>query len=95
MSTRSTRHRVRSSQGKARPCDGMRQLNVHATGVDIGAHEIMAGVPNGDEQQKGLSQLALVSILFDPRSETLSLIQRNLTNRDEETGGIRLKRDTL
>ena len=29
----------------------MRQVNRHAAGVDIGAHEIMACVPDGDDQQ--------------------------------------------
>jgi hypothetical protein len=29
----------------------MRQVNRHAAGVDIGAHEIMACVPDGDAQQ--------------------------------------------
>jgi transposase len=29
----------------------MHQVNPHAAGVDIGAHEIMACVPNGDDQQ--------------------------------------------
>jgi transposase len=28
----------------------MRKINPHAAGVDIGAHEIMAGVPDGDDQ---------------------------------------------
>jgi transposase len=51
MSTLSKRHRRRSSQGEARPFDGMRTLNAHAAGVDIGAHEIMACVPDGDDQQ--------------------------------------------
>ena len=51
MSTRSTRHRRRSSQGETRPFAGMRQMNPHAAGGDIGAHEIMAGVPDGDAQQ--------------------------------------------
>jgi len=51
MSTLSTRHRTRSSQGEARPFAGMRQVTPHAAGVDIGAHEIVAGVPDGDDQQ--------------------------------------------
>jgi transposase len=51
MSKRSQRHRSRSSQGEARPFEGMRQVNRHAAGVDIGAHEIMACVPDGDDQQ--------------------------------------------
>jgi len=29
----------------------MRTVNPHAAGVDIGAHAIMACVPNGDDQQ--------------------------------------------
>ena len=51
MSKLSTRHRVRSSQGEVRPFEGMRQVNPHAAGVDIGAHEIVACVPDGDAQQ--------------------------------------------
>ena len=42
MSTRSQRHRLRSSQGAARPFDGMRQRNIHAAGVASGAHAMMA-----------------------------------------------------
>ena len=52
MSQRSTRHRGPSSQGDARPCAGMRQVNPHAAGVDLGAHEMMACVPVGDDQQR-------------------------------------------
>jgi len=51
MSTLSRRHRARSSQGATRPFEGMRTVNLHAAGVDSGAHEIMAGVPDGDDQQ--------------------------------------------
>ena len=51
MSKLSKRHRGRSSQGEARPFEGMRQVNPHAAGVDIGAHEIMACVPVDDDQQ--------------------------------------------
>ena len=51
MSRLSTRHRIRSSQGEARPFDGRRQIRPHAAGVDIGAHAILAGVPDGDDQQ--------------------------------------------
>ena len=51
MRTLSKRHRARSSQGETRPFEGMRTANLHAAGVDIGAHEIMAGVPDGDDQQ--------------------------------------------
>src|SRR5262245_55137985 len=51
MSQLSQRHRARSSQGEARPFAGMRQVNPHAAGVDIGAHEIVACVPEGDDQQ--------------------------------------------
>src|SRR5262249_50344326 len=51
MSKLSNRHRARSPQGEARPFEGMRQVNSHAAGVDIGAHEIMACVPAGDDQQ--------------------------------------------
>lgn len=51
MSKLSKRNRSRSSQGDARPFDGMSQINAHAAGIDIGAHEIMACVPDGDDQQ--------------------------------------------
>ena len=51
MSKLSKRHGSRSSHGEIRPFDGMRKINPHAAGVDIGAHEIMAGVPDGDEHQ--------------------------------------------
>jgi hypothetical protein len=40
----SQRHRGRSSQGEARPFEGMRQVKPYAAGGDSGAHEIMAGV---------------------------------------------------
>ena len=51
MSKLSRRHRTRSSQGEARPFTGMRQLTAHAAGGDIGAHGIVACVPDGDDQQ--------------------------------------------
>jgi hypothetical protein len=51
MSKLSNRPRARSSQGEARPFAGMRKVTPHAAGVDIGAHEIVACVPDGDEQQ--------------------------------------------
>ena len=51
MSKLSKRQRIRSSQGEARPFEGMSQVTVHAAGVDIGAHEIMACVPDGDDRQ--------------------------------------------
>jgi transposase len=53
MRTLSRRHRVRSSQGDMRPCEGMRTVNPHAAGVARGAHASMAGVPDGDDQQLG------------------------------------------
>ena len=51
MRTLSRRHRARSSQGAIRPFEGMRHVNPHAAGVEIGAHAIMACVPDGDDQQ--------------------------------------------
>jgi transposase len=51
MSTLSKRHRARSSQDEARPFAGMRQVNPHAAGVDIGAHAIVVCVPDGADQQ--------------------------------------------
>ena len=51
MSTLSRRLRARLSQGDTRPFEGRRTVNLHAAGVDIGAHEIMACVPDGDDQQ--------------------------------------------
>jgi len=50
MSKLRKRHRTRSAQGETRPFEGMRTVNPHAAGVDIGAHEIMACVPDGDAQ---------------------------------------------
>jgi transposase len=51
MSKLSRRHRVQASQGEARPFAGMRKITAHAAGVDIGAHEIVACVPDGEDQQ--------------------------------------------
>jgi hypothetical protein len=51
MSKLSKRHRTRSAQGETRPFEGMRTVNPHAAGVDIGAHEIVACVPDGDNQR--------------------------------------------
>jgi len=51
MSTRSQRRRLRSAPGEARPFEGMSQVTAHAAGGDIGAHAIMACVPDGDDQQ--------------------------------------------
>jgi hypothetical protein len=53
MSTRSQRHRGRSSQSDARPFAGMRPGNRYAAGGDIGAQERMAGGPDGDAPQRG------------------------------------------
>jgi hypothetical protein len=53
MSQRSTRQRARSSPGAPRPFEGLHKVPPHAAGGDIGAHERMAWVPNGDEQQWG------------------------------------------
>ena len=51
MSTLRTRPRARSAQGAARPFAGMRQVTPHAAGVDSGAQERVAGVPDGEAQQ--------------------------------------------
>ena len=51
MSKLSRRHRAASSPGEARPFAGMRKITAQAAGVDIGAHEIVACVPDGDDQQ--------------------------------------------
>jgi transposase len=51
MSKLRKRHRTRSAQGETRPFEGLRPVTPHAAGVDIGAHEIMACVPDGDAQQ--------------------------------------------
>ena len=51
MSRLSTRPRTRAAQGEARPFAGMRTVTPHAAGVDIGAHEIVACVPDGEDQQ--------------------------------------------
>jgi hypothetical protein len=51
MSKRSRRHRAQASQGEARPFASTRTITAHAAGVDIGAHEIVACVPDGEDQQ--------------------------------------------
>lgn len=51
MSKLSRRHRAQASHGEARPFAGLRKLTAHAAGVDIGAHELVACVPDGDDQQ--------------------------------------------
>jgi hypothetical protein len=51
MRQRSRRHRAQASQGEARPFAGMRQITLQAAGVDMGAHESVACVPDGEEQQ--------------------------------------------
>ena len=53
MSKLRKRPRVRSPQGALPPFEGMRTGNPHAAGVDMGAHEIMACVPDGDDRQLG------------------------------------------
>ncbi|HEY5863974.1 MAG TPA: IS110 family transposase [Candidatus Tectomicrobia bacterium] len=45
------RQHARSAQGEARPFAGMHKVTAHAAGVDIGAHEIVACGPDGEEQQ--------------------------------------------
>ena len=51
MSKLSKRHRTRSSHGELRPFEGMSKVNLSAAGVDIGAHEIMACVPDSADHQ--------------------------------------------
>jgi hypothetical protein len=51
MSKLSQCQRARSSQGEARPCAGIRQVPPHAAGVDLGAHDIVACVPDGADPQ--------------------------------------------
>lgn len=51
MSQLRRRHRAQSSQGEARPCAGTRKMTLQAAGVDSGAHEMVACVPDGEEQQ--------------------------------------------
>jgi hypothetical protein len=41
------RHRIRSAQGEARPCAGRHQVHPHAAGGDLGAHAMMACLPDG------------------------------------------------
>jgi hypothetical protein len=50
-STLSKRQGSRASPGEIRPFDGLRKLTPPAAGGDIGAHAILAGVPDGDDQQ--------------------------------------------
>jgi len=51
MSKRSRRHRPQASQGAARPCAGMRTITAQAAGVELGAHELVAWVPDAEDQQ--------------------------------------------
>ena len=52
MSKRSRRPRPRSPQGDVRPCAGRRTITAQAAGVDLGAHAIVACVPDGEDQQR-------------------------------------------
>ena len=72
MSKLSRRNRTRSSHGETRPFEGMRTVNPHAAGVDIGAHEIMACVPDGDDQQivRALAPTPLISSPWRTGSST-------------------------
>lgn len=45
----STRQRRPAAHGERRPCDGMSQGTPHAAGVDIGAQEMVACVPDGQD----------------------------------------------
>lgn len=51
MSKLSRRQHEHSAHGESRPFAGMHKVTAHAAGVDIGAHEIVACVPDGEEQQ--------------------------------------------
>jgi hypothetical protein len=51
MSKLSKRNRTRSSNGELRPFEGMSKVNLSTAGVDIGAHEIMACIPDGANHQ--------------------------------------------
>ena len=51
MSRLRKRPRPRAAQGEARPFAGMRPVPPHAAGVDLGAHEIVACVPDGKDPQ--------------------------------------------
>jgi hypothetical protein len=51
MRQRSRRPRAQASQGAARPFTGMRTRTAHAAGVDMGAHALVACVPDGEAQQ--------------------------------------------
>lgn len=80
MSTLRQRPRARSSQGAARPFAGMRKVTHHAAGVEIGAHAIVACVPDGDDQQIvrtfGTSTAALQTLadwLIDRGIETVAM----------------------
>ena len=53
MSKLSPRNRARSAQGDIRSFDGMSTIHPSAAGVDIGAQEIMACVPDSHDQQLG------------------------------------------
>jgi hypothetical protein len=53
MRTLRKRHRSRASPGDRRPFDGMPTVNAAAAGGAIGAHDILACVPDGDDPQLG------------------------------------------
>ncbi len=48
MSQLRRHHRTQSSQGEARPFADMRKITRQAAGVDMGAYEIVARVPDGE-----------------------------------------------
>jgi transposase len=77
MSKLSQRTGRKSSPGEVRPFEGMRQVNPHAAGVDIGAHEIMACVPDGDAQQ--------IVRAFGTSTADLQTLADWLIDRDSQT----------
>jgi transposase len=80
MSKLSRRQRAQASQGEARPFAGRRKITLQAAGVDIGAHAIVACVPDGEEQQRvrtfGTSTAALQTVadwVIDRGLQTVAL----------------------
>lgn len=76
----SKRHHRRASQGEARPCEGRRQVNAPAAGGDIGAHEIVAGVPDGAAQQSVRT--------FGPDTAALDALAHCFGARGIQTGAL-------
>ncbi len=89
------RKRHHQSVAESRPFEGLSRIHRHAAGVDIGAHEIMVGVPGPDDTQLvrafgtyTIDLYALAEWLSEHHIETVATPQgcRRLWNRLACTG---------